>query len=81
MTKTTREQRTREGILFLALRDAGADSFLVNVIQCHHSSPIRKLRGVLALVNAGHQVRLAQMNMDVLLVDGQITTFESLEAK
>lgn len=66
----TKEQRTRIGVLMLALRDAGADSFLVNVIQNCHRSPMTKLRGLLNLTRAGHTARTAQFDLDRLLIDG-----------
>jgi hypothetical protein len=69
-TKTTKEQRTRIGILLLALRDAGADSFLMNVIQNWHGSPYTKLCGLLNLVRAGHEARVAPFDIDRLIIDG-----------
>lgn len=69
--KATKEQRTRAGILMLALKQAGADSFLVNVIQNWHSNPMRKLRGLLALTQAGRNARTAQFDIDILIVDGE----------
>lgn len=44
-------------------------SFLANVIECHHSNPVRKLRGLRNLVNAGHFVALP-VDMDRLTIDG-----------
>jgi len=67
---TTKEQRTRMGIMMLALHEAGADSFLVNVIQNWHRSPYTKLQGLLNLVKAGHEVRTAQFDIDRLIIDG-----------
>jgi hypothetical protein len=69
-TQTTKEQRTRVGILMLALRNAGADSFLVNVIQNWHPNPYAKLRGLLNLTKAGHDVRVARFDIDRLVIDG-----------
>ena len=52
------------------LREAGADSFLVNVIQNWHKTPGSKLMGLLNLVKAGHEVRTAQFAIDRLIIDG-----------
>ena len=68
--KTTKEIRTHRGILLLALRNAGADAFLVNVILCHHPNPMRKLRTLLALVKSGIDVRVGQFDIDILVIDG-----------
>lgn len=76
---TTKEQRTRIGILMLALRDAGADSFLVNVIQNWHSKPYVKLRGLLKLTQAGHSARTAHFDIDRLIIDGEESPWSVLE--
>jgi hypothetical protein len=78
-SKTTKEQRTRAGILMFGLRDAGADMFLVNVIQNWHSNPMRKLRGLLALTKAGKTARTGQFDLDVLVVDGQRVSWALLD--
>ena len=70
-TKSSKQKRIKEAIFFLALRNAQVDSFLVNVIQCHHANPMRKLRGLLALTKAGKSVRTGQFDLDVLIVDGE----------
>lgn len=49
----------------------GCDSFLINVIQCHHARSDRKLRGLLKLMEQGKDIRIAQFNLDILLVDGE----------
>jgi hypothetical protein len=54
----------------LALKEAGADPFLVNVIQNWHAHPMRKLRGLLALHKAGRSARTGQFDIDTLIVDG-----------
>lgn len=54
--------KATNGILLRALQNAGADSFLVNVILLHHSSPVRKLRGLLELVQRGSQVRASSIS-------------------
>jgi hypothetical protein len=69
-TATTKEQRTRTAILMLALRNAGADSFLVNVIQNWHSKPYNKMQGLLNLTKAGHEARTGQFDVDTLVIDG-----------
>jgi len=79
MATTTKEQRTRIGILLLALRDAGADSFLVNVIQTGHASPFRKMQGLLKLTKAGHQARTGQFDIDALLIDGERADWSKLD--
>lgn len=45
-------------------RHAGADSFLVNGIQCHHAHTMRKLRGLLNLVRAGRAVRVGPFDLN-----------------
>lgn len=54
-------------------------SFLVNVIQCQHSKPMTKIRGLYNLVNAGHSVRTAQCDIDVLLIDDEHVSWSILE--
>jgi hypothetical protein len=66
-----KRKRSQLASLMVDLKQAGADSFLVNIIQNWHSQPTRKLRGLLALTRAGKQVRTAQFAIDVLLVDGE----------
>ncbi len=78
-TTTTKEQRTRIAILMLALENAGADSFLVNVIQNWHGTPCRKLQGLLNLLNAGHEARVAQFDIDRLIVDGEEAAWSVLD--
>jgi hypothetical protein len=78
-TNGTKEQRTRDAILFLALKEAGADQFLINVIACHHKNAMRKLRGLLRFAEQGRDVRTSQFNLDVLLIDGEYAAWESLE--
>lgn len=76
---TTKEQRTRSGFLLLELSAAGADSFLVNVIQVHHRNPVRKLRGLLRLMLTGNCARVSQFDIDILLVNGERTAWAALE--
>ena len=54
-------------------------SFLVNVIQCHHNRPARKLKGLLAILQAGINVRIAEFGLDVLLIDGKQANWNVLE--
>jgi len=77
-TQTTQQRRTRLGILLQALRAAGADSFLVNVLLLH-IHPYPKLRGLLALTLAGNEARTGQFDMDVLLVNGERRAWPYLE--
>jgi hypothetical protein len=54
-------------------------NFVANVILTCHRNRARKLKGVLALLSAGHSVRIGQFSIDVLLVDGKPTSWEFLE--
>jgi hypothetical protein len=67
---TTKEQRTRRAIKLLALKNAGADQFLVNTILCNHGSPWTKLDGLLRLIGGNHSAKVADFDIDVLVVDG-----------
>ena len=60
-------------------RLAGAESFLVNVIQNWHASPYRKMQGLLRLTQAGHTARTAQFDIDVLLIDGERADWSKLD--
>jgi hypothetical protein len=64
-TQTTQQRRTRLGILLQALRAAGADSFLVNVLLLH-IHPYPKLRGLLALTLAGNEARTGQFGPHIV---------------
>jgi hypothetical protein len=54
-------------------------SFVANVILTCHKNCARKLKGALALLLAGHTLRIGQFYIDVLLVDGKVTSWEFLE--
>lgn len=56
--------------------DAG---FIANVIATQHRNRARKLRGLLGLLRAGHEVRIAQFDLDVLLVDNARKEWAFLE--
>jgi len=62
-----------------ALKDARADSFLVNVIQNLHSRPYTKLQGLLNVANAGHEARGAESDIDQLIIDGNEAPWSVLE--
>lgn len=54
-------------------------SFLTNVIQCRHRNPARKMRGLYNLVNSGHQVQVAQFDIDAITIDGVRHPYSELE--
>jgi hypothetical protein len=55
-------------------------SFVANVIRNHHSHQAAKLRGLLQILKAGHSVRTAQFNIDILIIDGRKFGWEVLES-
>ena len=58
-------------------RDAG---FLANVIANGHTRPVTKLRCILALLKAGHSVRLAPFSTAALLVDNRPLDWSALSS-
>lgn len=54
-------------------------AFLANVVLGQHSNVSRKLRGLVRLLESGHDVSTGQFSIDVLMVDGQKTPWEVLE--
>jgi hypothetical protein len=54
-------------------------SFVANVILTCHKNRARKLKGALALLQAGHTLRIGQFYIDILLVDDKMTSWEFLE--
>lgn len=52
------------------VRHSPDTAFLANVIWHQHSNPARKLRGLLALIQAGIDVRPAPMSLEFIQVDG-----------
>ena len=72
------ENKMNKVAYYNSLKSSG-HGFVANVIFCHHSNPARKLRGLHRLVSAGRSVRLADFNMDLLILDGKIISFKSLE--
>ena len=58
--------------------DRGA-GFLANVIWCHHPRAFTKLCGLIALLREGREVRTAQFNLDVLVIDGERVSWAELE--
>jgi hypothetical protein len=58
-------------------RGGSEGAFIANVIVNWHRKPTTKLRGLVALLEAGHDVRLPEM--DLLVVDGNPRPFTFLE--
>jgi hypothetical protein len=54
-------------------------SFVANVILTQHRNRARKLKGVIALLTGGHDVRTGQFDIDGLIVDGKSTPWQFLE--
>ena len=55
-----------------------AESFVENVIVCHHARPKTKRRGLHNLLSAGHTVSLAS-SIDGLTIDGCAASWRVLE--
>jgi hypothetical protein len=55
------------------------ESFLANVILCHHGRPHRKLHGLRRLLANGHSVKISQFSIDTLLINGKIFPWRKLE--
>ena len=64
--------------LYLEAQERGA-GFVANVISCRHRRPFTKLAGLVALLRAGREVRTAQFNLDVLVIDGERASWADLE--
>ena len=45
-------------------------AFIANVVMNWHREPARKLKGLVNLLKAGHNVQTADRAIDVLLIDG-----------
>ena len=61
-----------------ALGDKQA-SFVANVILNWHSNPQPKLKGLLWLLQRGHEIRIAQYSIDTLVIDGFRCRWQDLE--
>ena len=77
--KETKEEGTMTKIDYYNSLKSSGHGFMANVIFCHHSNPAMKLRGLFRLVSSGRNVRLADFNMDLLILDGKVISFKSLE--
>lgn len=65
-------QRNTLAPLISEINGHGRDAaFVANVILCWHGGVGKKIRGLLRLLREGHEVRTAQFNPDVLVVDGE----------
>lgn len=53
--------------------------FVANVVAGQHRSPVRKLKGLLWLIEKGHEVRTGQFAIDELFVDGMRFRWKDLE--
>ena len=59
----------------------GAEAgFVANVVINHHRNAARKLKGLVEILKAGHDVRTAQFGLDILMIDGTRQGWEVLEA-
>lgn len=45
-------------------------SFVLNVVMNHHRKPAVMILGLANLLEAGHEVRTGQFDLDVLVIDG-----------
>ena len=54
-------------------------AFVANVIATRHRNRARKLRGLLRLLEAGHDVRTRQFDSDTVIVDGRRVAWEFFE--
>jgi len=73
------KRMTKHDIMRIIQKAGRQASFVGNVILCHHRRPWTKLRGLAQLILDGHDVRAAQFDLDVLVVDGQRTEWAVLE--
>lgn len=64
---------------YQAAQDLGA-AFVANVILTQHRNAAAKLKGLVEILKAGHEVRTAQFSMDTLLIDGEQRGWEILES-
>ncbi len=53
--------------------------FIANVIANWHRKPFAKLVGLVALLRAGRTVRIADFDMDSLVIDGERADWSALE--
>ena len=59
-------------------KERGA-GFIANVIVNWHRRPFRKLIGLIALLRAGRTVRIADFDMDSLVIAGERTDWSALD--
>ena len=59
-------------------KDLGA-GFIANVIVNWHRRPFRKLIGLIALLRAGRTVRIAEFDMDLLVIAGERAEWSALD--
>lgn len=55
-------------------------AFVANLIATREPRAAAKLRGLVALLRAGHDVRTAQFDADVLIIDGRKMAWPVLES-
>jgi hypothetical protein len=78
--KTATKKPPRQLALYAEAQALGREAaFLANVILTGHANPTRKLAGLIRLVDQGHEVRLAQFSIDVLIIDGRRADWPALE--
>ena len=66
-----------------ALRTIGASGnrdaqFVLNVIQNQHGNRAVMITGLASLLERGHEVRTAQFDIDVLVIDGERAKWSDL---
>ena len=59
--------------------DCRGAGFVANVILNWHGRPFAKLVGLVALLRAGREVRTAQFDLSVLMIDGERADWSALE--
>ena len=77
--KTRPRPSTKAAFYAEAARFGPSASFVANVIAVSHANPHRKLRGLVALLRRGCDVRCGQFAIDVLVVDGRQIKWADLE--
>ena len=53
--------------------------YLSNVIENNHKNPARKLKGLVNLLKAGHDVRISEHSIDIVLIDNHKASWIVLE--
>jgi hypothetical protein len=67
-----------EAYRYLSAQDRGT-AFLANVVFCHHTHAAQRLKGMVKLHMAGHELCCAPFSLDRLWIDGHEQPWTVLE--